>query len=117
MLPLSYFHAIVLDQNSTTTILIVIVNATTSLTFSSPTAPLTLYVFSVCRRTIDRVLGDSRSGSVCVNDTIVHLGGLAHSCNYYFYISANRIRVYNQTHRDHRSRISQSDLTAHTLIS
>lgn len=36
--------------------------------------PLTLYVFSKDRRTIDKMTNETSSGSVCANDALIHLG-------------------------------------------
>mmetsp|Transcript_17731 Transcript_17731/g.41245 ORF Transcript_17731/g.41245 Transcript_17731/m.41245 type:complete len:521 (-) Transcript_17731:220-1782(-) len=36
--------------------------------------PLALYIFSQRKATIDKLLANTRSGGVCINDTIVHLG-------------------------------------------
>ncbi|MEM7105104.1 MAG: aldehyde dehydrogenase [Bacteroidota bacterium] len=36
--------------------------------------PLALYVFSKNQGTIDKVIGETSSGGVCVNDTLMHIG-------------------------------------------
>ncbi len=37
--------------------------------------PLALYLFTNCRKTMDRVISSTRSGGVCINDTVSHILG------------------------------------------
>lgn len=70
---------------------------------SSPKAPLTLYLFSVCRRTVERVLNDTQSGGVCVNDTIVQLGGAID----YNYIGTVISAIVDNPHKQSANRYHQ----------
>jgi aldehyde dehydrogenase (NAD+) len=38
-------------------------------------SPLALYLFTRCRETMDRVVSSTRSGGVCINDTVSHIIG------------------------------------------
>jgi aldehyde dehydrogenase (NAD+) len=38
-------------------------------------SPLALYLFTRCRETMDHVLASTRSGGVCINDTVSHILG------------------------------------------
>jgi aldehyde dehydrogenase (NAD+) len=38
-------------------------------------SPLALYLFTNCRKTMDRVVSSTRSGGVCINDTVNHILG------------------------------------------
>ena len=38
-------------------------------------SPLALYLFTKCRRTMDLVVASTRSGGVCINDTVSHILG------------------------------------------
>jgi aldehyde dehydrogenase (NAD+) len=38
-------------------------------------SPLALYLFTNCRKTMDRVVSSTRSGGVCINDTVSHILG------------------------------------------
>lgn len=38
-------------------------------------SPLALYLFTKCRKTMDRVVSSTRSGGVCINDTVSHILG------------------------------------------
>jgi aldehyde dehydrogenase (NAD+) len=38
-------------------------------------SPLALYLFTQCRQTMDHVVSSTRSGGVCINDTISHILG------------------------------------------
>lgn len=36
--------------------------------------PLALYIFSNDKKTVDKIISETSSGGVCVNDTMMHVG-------------------------------------------